>query len=187
MSRRGEGRRRKKQPPRRPGPHDHGKVAVRLDRLAESSLYGATHPRSSATFAVATEAKTIQFNDLLETVGARALLAGLSFYRFTRLGEEENRRQKVELRTEQFHAEILQALALARPDVWHERSVTRAQIDELQRLLHPIANTILPRVDDMEEFGQGDWSGWLGTKRRSSGTGRNPVNYFDYFDDCSSL
>jgi hypothetical protein len=96
---------------------------------------------ADTTFPKLTEAQTDRFHEVLNILGAQLALAGISFYRFTRLGEVENRRRKPRKRTEQFHAELLQAIAVARPRTWHHATARRADIDELESLLALLPNS----------------------------------------------
>lgn len=89
-----------------------------------------------------------RFRDLLRSLGAPFSLAGVSFYRFTRLGEVENRRKRRWLQVEQFHAELLQAIALGQPNFWQRSTGRRADIEELQRLLSLIPNSGWTPVDE---------------------------------------
>ena len=82
-----------------------------------------------------------RFDDLLRRLGAPFALSGVSFYRFTRLGEVENRKKQHWLQIEQFHAELLQAIALRMPDVWQHATGRREEIEQLQGLLALLPNS----------------------------------------------
>jgi hypothetical protein len=115
---------------------------VRFDELPHPDGIVVNADTAEDVFPKLTDAQSERFFALLASLGAPLSLAALSFYRFTRRGEMENRRRKPRLRTEQFHAELLQAIAVARPNLWFEATARRDGIAELEDLLALAPNSV---------------------------------------------
>src|SRR5215471_15876105 len=153
----GRGRKRKAQAPKRRSLAERGKVAVIFD-------HDLPQPQPNVRMEV--EGWRLRTKDepahgdvrdgdrlaaLLVEAGAPALLAGISFFRFTGRGQAEQRRIAPWHRTEQFHIEMLLALALSEPDGWHPGTATRAQIAAAEQFLNAFVDTLIPDAESEPE------------------------------------
>src|ERR1700736_3027995 len=153
-ARRGRGRRRKRQSARRRALQERGQVAVGFDdehplatfREVDGWKIGENRPLPTAT-----DEDRAQLAELLHELGAPLLHSGISFYRFTRLGEQEERRRRPGLRQEQFHADILQAMGHTQPEVWQKATGTRARVGEAQRLVPLVVHALTSPSGDADQ------------------------------------
>jgi hypothetical protein len=106
------------------------------------------------------EAALAELREHLTIVGPVEAFGGLGFYRFTRRGLSDQRKLPPGERTEQFHMEFLQAVALTSMD-WQTRSLgpTMTQLRSMERTLVKTANLAGPSAAHESGFDAGSLVG----------------------------